>query len=223
MSTPSVRAIFKLSKITSLVSFSGSLAPGIITMGVLQAVLLDGLMGGIMFSLGAVLVEGILVWLTLYGLNWFYNQKKAFRFLETISFIILLLLTIGAAVKAFNPTSNTTILVLPAGVPCFFSGVFLRLITPTFVPFWMGWSVALLSTKVLTPGVLMRTVYAISASLGTFAAHILFAALSYWASESISQVQSASSWIILAVLVVSLALMGYKLLYPKRPHKVLTT
>jgi threonine/homoserine/homoserine lactone efflux protein len=201
---------YKTFKTIFLISFLGTLSPGIMTMGVLQAVMVGGQYAALQFSLGAVMIEMLFIGLMIYATSWFYTRQHIFRYFEWTSFGILLVITTSGFLKLIYGTT-TTESILPIHEPWLLSGIILRLITPTFIPFWLGWHLTLMSTKIATPSPTSRNVSAFAAGLGTFSVHCLYLLLFYQASSYIPILQMAGSWLILIVLLVSLLWMGRRL------------
>lgn len=203
---------FKLFRIGFVLSFSGSLAPGVITMGVLQLTLARGYFQGILFSLGAVGIEMLLLWIIGYLVHVFYQNKRMVRILQGLSLLLLVILTFGAGFYLTrNPADAAFIPVLHWSVPALAGGMLLRLLTPTFIPFWMGWTVALRTLKVLQSGRLMGAVYAVSAGLGTFAAHGLFIILAWSGAQYLHNVHTIANWLTFIILLVSVGITANKL------------
>jgi threonine/homoserine/homoserine lactone efflux protein len=205
-----MKQYYKTFKTVFLISFLGSLSPGILTMGVLQAVLVGGQSAALMFSLGAVSIEMLFIGFMIYATSWFYARQHLLRYFEWISFGILLVITASGLLKLVYGTSNTDV-ILPIHEPWLLSGMILRLITPTFIPFWLGWHLTLMSTKIATPSPTSRNTSAFAAGLGTFSVHCLYLLLFYQATGYIPILQMAGSWLILVVLLMSLFWMGRRL------------
>ncbi len=216
-----MKPYFDTFKTIFLVSFLGSFTPGMITMGVLQAVVSGGMTAAFAFSLGAVSVEIIFIWLVLFATGWFYTRQYIFRYLEWISIGMMAIFTVLCLVKLIS-ASDATQAMIPVQAPWFLSGALLRLVTPTFVAFWLGWHLTMLSTEIAKPTPTARNVSAIAAGVGTFSAHGLFILLYLQASEYLAFLQTASRWIIFVVLLSSTLWMGIRILRRNRAQGVST-
>ncbi len=194
------------------ISFTGSLPPGIITLGVLQASLTGGFWAGIWFSLGALLVEGAFVWFTLEGMAWLSARKKWFKILEILSLGVVAVLAIGAGWVVFHPkTVVASAIFLPPGLTPFFAGMLLRLLTPTLIPFWLGWNTTLFSRGLLLPHAGQYRAYLGGIAAGTVSAHTLFILLSTVANGVLKNIQTGANWLIFIALATAAVLQIWKL------------
>ena len=194
----------KLLPVGYFISFTGSLPPGIITLGILQAGFIGGISAAVCLSLGAVLVEVLVVWLILKSTAWLLTRKKWLKGLEWVSLVIVVLLALGAGWVVMHPkNTELTTQILPQGIPYFSMGMLLRLITPTFIPFWLGWSMVLFSRDLLPPQSKSHYVYLTSIALGTFSAHLLFILFSSLAENRINDIQLGINWLIFILLSVT--------------------
>jgi threonine/homoserine/homoserine lactone efflux protein len=199
-------------KIGYFISFTGSLPPGVVTMGVFQAGANGDVRAALAFSLGAILVESIFVWLTLVSTAWMSGKKKWFKVLEWVSFVVISLLVLGTGWSILYPnTAPNTSILLPLGITPFFAGMLVRLITPTLIPFWLGWNTTLFSRSILHPHVGQYRAYLAAISLGTLSAHGLFILLSNMAQGALKNLQTGANWIVFLTLLVVLILQIIKL------------
>lgn len=200
------------------ISFAGSLPPGVITLGVLQASVAGGALGGLSFSLGALCVEAAFVWLTLVGMGWLSGQTKWLKALQWFSLSVMASIAIGAAWAIFHPKpAGTAVVLYPSGIPLFAAGILLRFLTPTMVPYWLGFNTALLTQKLLVPDTGQYRVYVAGISGGTFAAHLVVIMLGTVAQEALRGLQTGINWLIFIALGTASLIQTWKLLaIPKK-------
>jgi threonine/homoserine/homoserine lactone efflux protein len=212
----------KIAQIGFLVSFLGSIAPGIITLGIVNIGLRDGLMAALAFSLGAIIVEAFFVWVSLPGLSWFFKQKKWYNFLNWVSLTVMVMLTIGAGFALFSPkNTSSNVLFLPYGMLPIGAGMLVRILTPTFIPFWLGWNAALFSQGMLNHTktrnwISVGKIYVLSLALGSFAAHLFFIALGALGKQLTHEIQSGVNWFIFIALTASTIFQLNKIANPRR-------
>ena len=190
-----------------VVSFTGSLGPGVVTLGVLQESLTNGPLAGFYFSLGSVWLEGTVIWGTLAGANWLFQRQSWMRWLEWFSCLVILGLAIGAGWALFspkNPNAPPSLLALPPIAP-FWAGFVVRLLTPTMIPYWLGWNMVVLSKKLIPSERSSYFHYTWAAIVGTLAAHGLFIALGAAAAQQLKGFQQTLQWItFLALSIIAL-------------------
>jgi threonine/homoserine/homoserine lactone efflux protein len=156
-----------------IVSFLGSLPPGVINLSVLQMSVDRGVLNGAVFSLGAVLIEIIAVLLILKIEKSISFPKKFKYFVDSSKMLLLLLLAFSCINTAFHSTEKQAILWNNSNIHPLFLGVFLRLVIPTLFPFWIGWITTLRSKKILLTDK-QNFSFAIGIGLGTFTAHFVY-------------------------------------------------
>ena len=204
------------------VSFTGSLPPGVVTLGVLQAQLAGGLTSGMYFSLGALVVEVTFVRLLLSGMALLSRKKNWFKIIELGSLAVVSVLAIGAGWAVFHPTSSgaSTAVFWPAGLSPFLAGMLLRLLTPTFILFWLAWNKTLFSQIPLLPRTGQYWAYLAGIAAGTFSAHLLIIGLSSIAQGVLKHIQIISNWLVFIALTAisvgqiwKLKKAGFKVIY----------
>jgi threonine/homoserine/homoserine lactone efflux protein len=195
-----------------LVSFTGSLPPGVVTIGVFQTGTQGGFSAALAFSLGAVVVEAIVVWMSLTTTAWLLRRQKWLDRLDWISLLMMGALFAGAIWAAFQQdTTPRPALVLPAGLNAFWGGALVRMLTPTLLPYWMGWNTTLFARKVLHPHSGQYRAYIGAVATGTLMAHSLFIGVSQVASRTLPDVQKIANWLIMIVLSAGFVLMAFKI------------
>src|SRR6185436_4317605 len=85
-----------------MVSFLGSLPLGTLNVLAMKISVEEGFKNAIYFSCGSLLTEMIYVRISLVGINWIRKQKKIFKWLEWITFFIVVALAIGSFMTAMK-------------------------------------------------------------------------------------------------------------------------
>lgn len=187
-----------------LISFSGSLPPGVITLCVLQLSATTGPWAGLNFSFGSLVVEMLFVWSTLSGLEWLSRQQRFFAALHWFSLLVMLVLAVGAGWTVLGPqTGQQQTLFELGGAHPLWKGALLRLLTPTMIPFWLGWNAVLLGQQALLPTKKDFRRYVLGIGLGTFGAHLVIVVFSQTAQTFLADLQTSINWLVFIALSVT--------------------
>lgn len=125
------------------------------------------------FSFGTIFSEIIFIRLALYGINWMEKQKNLVKWLEWITFIVVLVLAAGSFIAAARPHTAENV-ILDNHICRFVLGIMMSAVTPMHLPFWFGWSAVLFTKKILKPGKANYFFYILGAAIGTFSANCIF-------------------------------------------------
>src|SRR6266478_2522675 len=127
-----------------LVSFLGSLPLGTMNVTVTQISVQRGIGDGLSFAIGSMLIEIIIVRIALVSMKWLAKQHRLFRLLEYITTSVILFLAIASFIAAYRMTGFASSFPIQNIKP-FWTGAFLSLTNPLHIPFWLGWSTALMN------------------------------------------------------------------------------
>src|SRR5665213_4059904 len=83
-----------------IISFVGTLSPSPLNLTAMQISVHESIRLAMYFSLGTILSEIIYVRLCLVGVHWLQRQKVLFRWLEWITFALIVALAIGSFIAA---------------------------------------------------------------------------------------------------------------------------
>lgn len=133
-----------------IISFLGTLPPGTLNVAAMQIGVQESILNAINFSLGTIVTEVVFARISLVGINWLRKQKILFRWLEWITFAIVVALAIGSFMAA-TKQSHAANFMLANNMNRFLLGAFLSAISPMHLPFWFGWSTVLFTKKILKP------------------------------------------------------------------------
>ena len=195
------------------ISFLGSLPLGTMNIAAAQIAIHLGANAGLLYATGSMLTEIIIVRLSLVAMGWLVRQHRIFHLLELFTVLLLLMLAAASFVAAYKMSgfSNTS---LTSSLNPFWTGVFLSATNPLHIPFWMGWSTALLNKKVLEPDPVYYNFYITGIGAGTILGFMVFI---YGGGYMVNQVKQHQTLLNLAIGVV---LLGTAVLQLK---KIITT
>lgn len=155
------------------ISFLGTLPLGTLNIAAMQISVSDGVRPAIYFVIGCLLVEVIYVRVSLVAMNWVLKHKRLFRWLEWLSVLIILALSVSSFVAATDEVVKKNVL-LSGGVHRFWLGVIMSALNPVQIPFWFGWSTVLFTKKVLEHRNDHYNTYIIGIGTGTFIGNLVF-------------------------------------------------
>lgn len=197
-----------------LISFLGTIPLGTLNVAAMQISVSDGVRQAMYFSLGALLVEIIYVRISLVGMNWVRKQKKIFRWLEWITFLIIVALAVSSFIAALSPAHHKNQL-LSNTLPRFQLGLMMSAINPMQIPFWFGWSTVLFTKKVLEPDNRQYNSYIAGIGIGTFAGNSIFIFGGQLLVGALNKNQNLINWIIGGVFAATALIQLWKILSHK--------
>ena len=156
-----------------LISFLGSLPPGIINIAAFQIAGKQGNGNAMIYGIGSMLAEVIVVRVALSGMSRITRSRKFFLILEWIAAALLVIFSIACFITADQMQQFPVI--PPAWIlPPFLTGLALSAINPLQIPFWLGWSTVLMNKGVLVPKPRQYNIYITGIASGTMAGFIVF-------------------------------------------------
>jgi threonine/homoserine/homoserine lactone efflux protein len=156
-----------------LISFLGSLTPSVINIAATQISGNQGTGAGMVYAVGSMLAEIIIVRIALSGMSWLTRSQKFFRVLEYMSAGLLIIFSVSFFLGT-NSMHEFPVLLPELVLPPFLTGVVLSAINPLHIPFWLGWSSVLISKGVLKTGSLQYNWYIAGIGIGTIAGFTIF-------------------------------------------------
>ncbi|MEO8416084.1 MAG: LysE family transporter [Ginsengibacter sp.] len=157
----------------SLISFLGTLPLSNLNVTAMQISLGESIHNAMIFSLGTLTAEIIIVRIILAGIEWVRKQKKLFRLFEWMTFFIIAAFAAGSFIATGKAHESKNIL-LDNHLNRFILGMVMSLLNPAHIPFWFGWSAVLFSKNILIPKPVYYSVYIIAIGLGTFLANCIY-------------------------------------------------
>jgi threonine/homoserine/homoserine lactone efflux protein len=156
-----------------LISFLGSLPPGLMNIMATQVASRQGTMAGLVYAFGSMLAEVIIVRAALSGMSWLTRRQKFFQVLEWMTAILLVVFAIVCFIAA-NSMHDFTAILPELLLPPFITGVVISAANPLHIPFWLGWSTVLMNKGVLIPGAKRYNIYIAGIGAGTIGGFMVF-------------------------------------------------
>lgn len=155
-----------------LVSITGSLPLGVLNITAMQIAAKESFLSAILFAIGATIVEMAYLFVTLNIIGKLANQPRFFIVCSIVSVILLFILAAGSFISVRSKQNKN--IVIDNSVNRLLLGVTMSAINPMQIPFWMGWTVYLLSCSYPIDVLSGNIIFTVSAGLGTFIVLILF-------------------------------------------------
>ena len=199
-----------------MVSFLGSLPLGTLNVLAMKIGVEEGFKNAIYFSFGSLLTEMIYVRISLVGINWIRKQKKIFKWLEWITFFIVVALAVGSFMTALKhhhsgqPLENN----LP-DINRFLLGISLSAVSPMQIPFWFGWSTVLFTKKVMLAKNSFYNLYIVGIGLGTLMGNCVFIFGGRYIVEKLDANQNILNWVIGGIFALTAVIQLAKIIWHK--------
>ena len=155
------------------ISFVGTLPPATLNIAAMQISVQETIANALYFTLGCLLVEMIFVRISLVGIKWLQHQQKLFVWMEWLTLALIIILTVGSFIAAGRPAGSKNI-ILNNDMPRFLLGITMRIVSPTQIPYWFGWSGILYSKKILEPKNSFYNFYIVGIGLGTLLGNSIY-------------------------------------------------
>lgn len=151
-----------------LVSFIGSLPLGYLNIVGYEVFQQSGLYTAILYLLGVISIECIVIYLTLIFANQLMNNKKLIRFIEGFSVLFMFLLAFIFYSSSNQNTSESSVLEKYIDYSPCVVGIILSSLNFIQIPFWTGWNLYLLNSKFIEISKSRKYFYIIGTLIGTF-------------------------------------------------------
>jgi len=182
------------------VSFLGSIPLGYLNVVGYQVYAKSGMRELLLFLLGVILVEAIVIYLTVIFTQQILRKQKLIKIIELFSiffmFVLAYIFYAGgnnemAPVKGFRQYSSTFVL-----------GLVLSCFNFLSIPFWTGWNLYLLNERRIHIG--KKVAYVLGTMLGTFAGMLtLILSLNY-----LSKAGFFSKYLMTTIIPMAFAALG---------------
>ena len=150
------------------ISFIGSIPLGYLNLIGLQYYEKERLVPTLLFLLGVVVIESVVIYYTAKGASKIALQPQLKTKISLFSISFLLLLAYLARPKVLQETTNPTVPFLNFIHYPLLTGMVLSSLNFAQIPFWLSWNVYMLNEKYVTPQHNGLVWYTIGAVLGTF-------------------------------------------------------
>ena len=191
------------------ISFLGTLPLGTLNIAAMQISVTDGIRPALYFALGALLVEVIYVRISLVAMDWVRKRQKLFRIFEWLTVLIIFALAISSFVAAAHPEVSKNVL-LSNSVHRFWLGTMMSALNPVQIPFWFGWSTALLTKGVLQPKNQHYNLYIVGIGVGTLFGNLVFILGGRFVVEKLNTNQNILNYIIGGVFTITAIILLIK-------------
>ncbi len=150
-----------------LVSFLGSIPLGYLNVIGLDIYNSAGFHAVLLYLLGVICIEGIVIFLTLIFAHTLFKKKKLLKYIEGFSALFMFILAFVFYSSANSDKSNPT--VFSNTFDNFFvAGIVYSCLNFIQIPFWMSWNLYLLNGKHIEISNSRKYVYVFGTIAGTF-------------------------------------------------------
>lgn len=208
----SIQQLLKTAGAGLAISFLGSLPLGTMNIAATHIAIEQGRTAGLLYALGSMLVEIIIVRVALIAMGWLAQRHKIFQFLELFTVSLILILSATSFIAAYKMTGFAGSIPFGPSLHPFWTGVLLSATNPLHIPFWLGWSTVLLNKKILLPGNKYYNWYITGIAVGTMAG---FAVFIYGGTYMVAQItahQNVLNTVIGLVLLLTAVIQLRKML-----------
>jgi threonine/homoserine/homoserine lactone efflux protein len=202
------------------ISFLGALPLGTQNLAAMQIAISDGMQPALLFSLGLIVADIFYIYVTLLAMQWIQKQKKLFKALEWVTLVIVVALAASNFYAATHPAVQKNVL-LSNSIPRFVLGVLLNGVNPMQIPFWFGWSTVLFTKKILQPRWKHYNLFVGGASVGFFAAILIFIFGGRLIADRISNNQDVVYYVIGGIFTATAIIQIWKMMMKKDVEHVM--
>ncbi len=194
-----------------IMSFLGSLPLGTLNVTAANITMKEGIRAALVFSVGSMVAEVMMVRLGLMGMTWVYRHHKIFRFFEWVTILLLLILSIASFEAAIQKSGMGSALP-PATQHPFWLGALLSITNPLHYIFWFGWSTVLISKNILLPRSGDYNWYVAGIGIGTIEGFAIFIYGENYLVSTLHANEDVLNWIIGITLLVTVFIQLFKTL-----------
>lgn len=148
-----------------LVSFVGSIPLGYLNFIGFEIYSNSNFITVVYYLLGVVIIEGIVIYTTLYFANKLNLNPKINKLIAVFSVFFLLLLAYYFYNQSSTNYNNTNYLLL---YPAFVIGIILSSLNFAQIPFWLSWNLYLLNQNYISSEKKQAIIFIIGTLIGTF-------------------------------------------------------
>ena len=156
-----------------IISFLGTIPPSTFNLLSVKRATSTGLSKAMLFASGAVFVEFFYCSFAVFFSRFFLSNKSIAAMIELIAVPIFVLLAYMFLTKEHvEPTQNEH---QPKGSNDFVQGMFIGIINPTQITFWLGYGTYFLSIGWMHEGILFMTTFVVGVCAGSMAMLFIYA------------------------------------------------
>jgi hypothetical protein len=197
------------------ISFLGTLPLGTLNLSVANYAFLGNSSGAIGFSVAAIAVEMLLVWVALMVIRRLERLALFLKLFNIVSTGVLLFLAFSSLLAAWEMQAFRAVLPLPFVHPVA-AGAILSLTNPLHLPFWMGWTTVLRSKKILNDESGSYPTFIGAIGLGTGSAFWLYGTAGSYLIRLLGSRQVLLNWVVGIALLITALVQLYKIFRIRR-------
>lgn len=148
-----------------LVSFVGSIPLGYLNFIGFEIYNKSTFLELVYYLLGVVIIEGIVIYLTLYFANKLNLNPKIKKFITIFSIFFLVALAYYFSTESSNNYEKTNYFLV---YPAFVTGIILSFLNFAQIPFWLSWNLYLLNQNYISSEKKESITYILGTLFGTF-------------------------------------------------------
>lgn len=214
-------SLFKASFIGLGISFIGTLPLGVLNLTALRLSVTVSEKSALIFSLGALIVEMIFVFISLKAIDIMSRHPLMFKYANWLAFFLLIAFSFNSFVHAFYIDASSMDLSNNAdlkkwGIASWplLGGMMMSAVNPMQIPFWLGWSTVLLQRQLLTNRLPMQLFYVLGIGAGTFAGNLVFIYGGKYLSKAMGNSQQNLNFVLGTAFLLTALIQGWKLYKP---------
>lgn len=161
--------------IAFILSFSGSIPIGLITLTIAQKTIQNGRRSGVMIALGATIMEFVYTFIALLSLDFFTQNTAIGNYIKTFALVLFFILGIYYLWKKSNPNQQK---ISSYNYYDFLRGFIVGMMNMLIVPFWIFLGIWLESNGILFQNKIEVTIFSLGSALGALLAFLGYILLS---------------------------------------------
>jgi threonine/homoserine/homoserine lactone efflux protein len=186
-----------------IVSFLGSIPLGTVNLAVIQTSVTINFRAGFYFALGATLIELVYSAIAVKFIATLMNNTTIDLTIQIISIPAFLILGI-----IYYKKQNSTEVKAVTRKKSFYHGLFIGLINPMQIPFWIGYGSYLLSEKIIQNNSFLLNIFIAGICLGTL---ILLTLLALWSKKITDKLSLKTQFVNKFIAVILFTLAFYQM------------
>lgn len=203
------------------ISFMGTLPLGTLNLYVANFTSHNDMQGAIGFSLAAVLVEMFVVRIALSLTRYLEGAKRYYRYFGILAVLVIASLSVSTLQAACKMEHFHAALPYIALNPVL-TGLFLSIINPLHLPFWMGWTSVFKAKKILHNDTRSYNLFVIAIGIGTLSGFTLYGIAGRYLITFLGRWEILLNWIVGFTLLGTAVVLFYKVVFKNIPSKIST-
>jgi len=197
-----------------LLSILGTIPLGFLNLVALQIFSNKGKWEAILFALGVIFVELIVIRLTMSGAKYLIAKQKYRIYIDLFTFLFISGFALAGFLANKNGKTDLDSDFAVAAVHPLLYGIILGCLNPLQIPFWAGWNVYMINHKNLIPEKPFYYFYMIGTAIGTFAGMCIFVLTAkYMIEKNQNALQNTGGKLISWVFLILALWQGSQLIY----------